>query len=136
MRTTFSWELTCCIDNNLACNKPLSKAGIYHKGIGLRNNEGGRGRLPPCCHSMENLSDIHYLNIFVNYDDNLNGRTCCCNLSGRYPFTAGNNPFDFWRAHAEAGVDAVSIGRLTHSAPALDLSLDLGLADDGKDADR
>jgi len=22
---------------------------------------------------------------------------------GRYPFTAGNNPFDFWRAHAEAG---------------------------------
>ena len=22
---------------------------------------------------------------------------------GEYPFTAGNNPFDFWRAHAEAG---------------------------------
>jgi methylmalonyl-CoA mutase N-terminal domain/subunit len=22
---------------------------------------------------------------------------------GQYPFTAGNNPFDFWRAHAEAG---------------------------------
>jgi nicotinate-nucleotide pyrophosphorylase (carboxylating) len=28
------------------------------------------------------------------------------------------------RAIAEAGVDVISIGRLTHSAPALDLALD------------
>ncbi len=29
------------------------------------------------------------------------------------------------RAYAEAGVDRISIGALTHSAPALDLSLDI-----------
>ena len=30
------------------------------------------------------------------------------------------------RAAAAAGVDAVSVGALTHSAPALDLGLDIG----------
>jgi nicotinate-nucleotide pyrophosphorylase (carboxylating) len=30
------------------------------------------------------------------------------------------------RAVAEAGVDFISIGRLTHSAPALDISLEIG----------
>ncbi|MGQ9730307.1 MAG: carboxylating nicotinate-nucleotide diphosphorylase [Candidatus Zipacnadales bacterium] len=30
------------------------------------------------------------------------------------------------RAYAEAGVDIISVGRLTHSAPALDLSLEIG----------
>ncbi len=37
---------------------------------------------------------------------------------------SGNLDLDTVRAQAEAGVDAVSIGRLTHSAPALDLGLD------------
>ena len=32
--------------------------------------------------------------------------------------------------YARAGVDAVSVGRLTHSAPALDLGLDMGPAGD------
>jgi len=31
------------------------------------------------------------------------------------------------RAYAEAGVDRISIGALTHSAPAMDLSLDVAL---------
>jgi nicotinate-nucleotide pyrophosphorylase (carboxylating) len=38
---------------------------------------------------------------------------------------SGNVDLDSVRAFAEAGVDACSVGRLTHSAPALDLGLDL-----------
>jgi nicotinate-nucleotide pyrophosphorylase (carboxylating) len=38
---------------------------------------------------------------------------------------SGNVSLDNVRAYAAAGVDAVSVGRLTHSAPALDLSLEL-----------
>ncbi|MFO7655190.1 MAG: carboxylating nicotinate-nucleotide diphosphorylase [Candidatus Krumholzibacteriia bacterium] len=40
---------------------------------------------------------------------------------------SGNVDLASVRAYAEAGVDAVSVGRLTHSAPALDLGLDLEL---------
>ena len=34
------------------------------------------------------------------------------------------------RAIAETGVDLISVGALTHSAPALDIRLDLAFADD------
>ncbi len=39
--------------------------------------------------------------------------------------SSGNVDLETVRAYAEAGVDACSVGRLTHSVPALDLSLDL-----------
>jgi nicotinate-nucleotide pyrophosphorylase (carboxylating) len=38
---------------------------------------------------------------------------------------SGNIDLDNVREYAAAGVDAVSIGRLTHSAPALDLALEI-----------
>lgn len=41
---------------------------------------------------------------------------------------SGNVTLETAGAFAQAGADAVSIGRLTHSAPALDLGLDLELA--------
>lgn len=37
---------------------------------------------------------------------------------------SGNVTLETIRAHAEAGADAASVGRLTHSVPALDLGLD------------
>ncbi len=40
---------------------------------------------------------------------------------------SGNVTLETIRDQAEAGIDAVSVGRLTHSAPALDLSLELEL---------
>jgi nicotinate-nucleotide pyrophosphorylase (carboxylating) len=40
---------------------------------------------------------------------------------------SGNVALATIRAYAEAGVDAVSVGRLTHSAPALDLGIDMEL---------
>lgn len=40
---------------------------------------------------------------------------------------SGNVTLETVAAYAQAGVDAVSVGRLTHSAPALDLGLDLDL---------
>jgi nicotinate-nucleotide pyrophosphorylase (carboxylating) len=43
--------------------------------------------------------------------------------------SSGNVDLETIRGYAEAGVDAVSIGRLTHSAPALDLGLDFFPAD-------
>jgi nicotinate-nucleotide pyrophosphorylase (carboxylating) len=41
---------------------------------------------------------------------------------------SGNVTLETIRAFAQAGADAASVGRLTHSAPALDLSLELELA--------
>jgi nicotinate-nucleotide pyrophosphorylase (carboxylating) len=43
---------------------------------------------------------------------------------------SGGIDLDTVRACADAGVDAVSVGRLTHSAPALDLSLEFDLSSD------
>ncbi len=44
---------------------------------------------------------------------------------------SGNIDLGNVRDYAETGVDAVSIGRLTHSAPALDVTFELELLDDG-----
>ena len=41
--------------------------------------------------------------------------------------SSGNITLQTIGAHAAAGVDACSVGRLTHSAPALDLSLEMEL---------
>ena len=43
---------------------------------------------------------------------------------------SGGVNLDTVGAYAAAGVDAVSVGRLTHSAPALDLAFEMELADD------
>ncbi len=43
--------------------------------------------------------------------------------------SSGNLDLDNVRTYAEAGVDACSVGRLTHSAPALDLGLDIRSAE-------
>ncbi len=43
--------------------------------------------------------------------------------------SSGNVDLDNVRDYAEAGVDACSVGRLTHSVPALDLGLDLRAAE-------
>jgi nicotinate-nucleotide pyrophosphorylase (carboxylating) len=46
--------------------------------------------------------------------------------NGRIPLEAsGNMTLDRVRAVAETGVDYISVGALTHSAPALDLSMRL-----------
>jgi len=46
---------------------------------------------------------------------------------------SGNLDLANVREYALAGVDAVSIGRLTHSAPALDLAMDLDFLADGQE---
>jgi nicotinate-nucleotide pyrophosphorylase (carboxylating) len=51
-------------------------------------------------------------------------RAVVAGVGGRAELEAsGGIVFDTLRAHAETGVDFISIGALTHSAPALDLSL-------------
>ena len=51
-------------------------------------------------------------------------RAAVAHVAGRARLEAsGGIGFDTLRAHAETGVDSISIGALTHSAPALDLSL-------------
>ncbi|HEY1539009.1 MAG TPA: carboxylating nicotinate-nucleotide diphosphorylase [Solirubrobacteraceae bacterium] len=55
-------------------------------------------------------------------------RATAAHVGGRAELEAsGGIVFDTLRAHADTGVDFVSIGALTHSAPALDLSLILEL---------
>jgi nicotinate-nucleotide pyrophosphorylase (carboxylating) len=59
--------------------------------------------------------------------DNMNPdelRAVAAEVAGRAELEAsGSIVFDTLRAHAQTGVDFISIGALTHSAPALDLSL-------------
>jgi nicotinate-nucleotide pyrophosphorylase (carboxylating) len=45
---------------------------------------------------------------------------------------SGGVNLDTVRAIAETGVDLISVGALTHSAPALDISLDLRISDQGR----
>jgi nicotinate-nucleotide pyrophosphorylase (carboxylating) len=48
-------------------------------------------------------------------------------VAGRVPVEAsGNMTLDRVRAVAETGVDYISVGALTHSAKAIDISLDFG----------
>ncbi|MGH7648501.1 MAG: carboxylating nicotinate-nucleotide diphosphorylase [Gemmatimonadaceae bacterium] len=52
-------------------------------------------------------------------------RACVKRVAGRVPLEAsGGVTLDRVRAIAETGVDRISVGGLTHSAPALDLGLD------------
>ena len=54
-------------------------------------------------------------------------RACVEVTAGRALLEAsGNVTLDNVRAIAATGVDYISVGRLTHSAPALDISLDVG----------
>ncbi|MDP9236047.1 MAG: carboxylating nicotinate-nucleotide diphosphorylase [Chloroflexota bacterium] len=54
-------------------------------------------------------------------------RECVGIVAGRAQIEAsGGVTLENVRAIAEAGVDFISVGRLTHSAPALDISLELG----------
>jgi nicotinate-nucleotide pyrophosphorylase (carboxylating) len=47
--------------------------------------------------------------------------------AGRVPLEAsGNVSLETVRAIAETGVDFISVGALTHSAPALDVSMRIG----------
>jgi nicotinate-nucleotide pyrophosphorylase (carboxylating) len=51
-------------------------------------------------------------------------RATAAHVAGRAELEAsGGIVFETLRAHADTGVDFISIGALTHSAPALDLSL-------------
>jgi len=50
----------------------------------------------------------------------------CARVAGRVPVElSGNVRLDTIRGYAEAGVDLISVGALTHSAPAADLSLEM-----------
>lgn len=55
-------------------------------------------------------------------------RELAAQVAGRVPVElSGGVRLDTVRAYAEAGVDLISIGALTHSAPAVDLSLEVEL---------
>lgn len=55
-------------------------------------------------------------------------RELAAHVAGRVPVElSGGVRLDTVRAYAEAGVDLISIGALTHSAPAVDLSLEIKL---------
>jgi nicotinate-nucleotide pyrophosphorylase (carboxylating) len=61
--------------------------------------------------------------------DNVTAATAavlCARVGGRVPVElSGNVRLETIRGYAEAGVDLISVGALTHSAPAADLSLEM-----------
>jgi nicotinate-nucleotide pyrophosphorylase (carboxylating) len=55
-------------------------------------------------------------------------RAMSLRVAGRVPVElSGGVRLETIRAYAEAGVDLISVGALTHSAPAADLSLEIEL---------
>lgn len=87
--------------------------------------------------SMEQFERVLPLNVDWILLDNFapeQARTAVCARdqqgSGTRLEASGNVTLETVTAFARAGVDACSIGRLTHSAPALDLALELVLGDD------
>jgi len=53
----------------------------------------------------------------------------CSRVERRIPLeTSGGINLENVRAYAETGVDFISVGALTHSAPAVDMSLRIGPA--------
>lgn len=64
--------------------------------------------------------------ILLDNMDRATMRTAVARVAARVPLEAsGNVTLETVRAIAETGVDAISVGALTHSAPALDVSLRL-----------
>jgi nicotinate-nucleotide pyrophosphorylase (carboxylating) len=80
--------------------------------------------------NMEELREALDGNADVILLDNMSAdeiRSAVETINGRAIIEAsGGVTLENVRAIAEAGVDVISVGALTHSAPALDISLEIG----------
>ena len=71
---------------------------------------------------LDNMTPAHVAEAVKLARAHPRGRDCWIEASGGITL-------DTIRAYAEAGVDTVSVGALTHSAPAVDIALDIAMPD-------
>ncbi len=86
-----------------------------------------RARIPHTMHLEVEVDRLDQLEAVIAAEpDTIDLRTGVALIAGRATVEAsGGVTLDTVRAIAETGVDVISVGALTHSAPALDLGLDI-----------
>lgn len=93
----------------------------------VRDRHGGRYPIEVEVKTLDELDEALTLMpdyVLLDNMDLATMRAAVGRVNGRVPLEAsGNVTLDTVRAVAETGVDAISVGALTHSAPAFDISL-------------
>ena len=109
-------------DNHLAFAGGLTEAVRRAKNAGLNPIEIE-------CENMEQVSEAMVAGADILLLDNMSLkalRTAVSSVSGQAKLEAsGNVSLDSIREIAETGVDFISVGKITHSAPAIDVGFDL-----------
>ncbi len=125
-------------DNHLAAAGGLARA-LEAVRPEAAPGSAGRGRLPVQVEvdSLEQLAEALGIGVDAVLLDNMTPQTVAEAVQAvrRHPRGAtcwieasGGITLKNIRAYADAGVDTISVGALTHSAPAVDIALDLELA--------
>ena len=109
-------------DNHLAFAGGLGEAV-------RRVKEAGHDSIEVECENMSQVNDALAAGANILLLDNMSLetlRTAVSNVSGRAQLEAsGNISLDSIAGVAATGVDFISVGKITHSAPAVDIALDL-----------
>ena len=88
------------------------------------------------CESLEQVMEAVDAGVDVVMLDNMSPdevARCVAKVDGRCPLeVSGNVSLETVGVYSSAGADWISVGRLTHSAPALDLSMEIRVAPDSE----
>jgi nicotinate-nucleotide pyrophosphorylase (carboxylating) len=118
-------------DNHIAAAKQRGLGDVEEIVLLARRDAPHTMRIEVEVTNMEDLRDALKAGADVILLDNMDVaqvREAVSIVAGRALVEAsGGVTIDSVRAIAEAGVDYISVGRLTHSAPAMDISLEVGL---------
>ena len=108
-------------------------AALRARGEGIARRTAGAARRAPGCASRSRSASIEARQALaagadVLLLDNMGRRRCVASVPWPRPRpteASGGITLDTVRAVAETGVDFISVGAITHSAPALDISLEV-----------
>lgn len=118
-------------DNHIAAAKQRGLGDVEEIVLLAKRDAPHTMRIEVEVTNMEDLRDALKAGADVILLDNMDVaqiREAVAVVGGRALVEAsGGVTIDSVRAIAEAGVDYISVGRLTHSAPAMDISLEVGL---------
>ncbi len=132
------WDQVLVKDNHVAAAGSLQEA--VRRVIENLANRGIRATVVVEARSLEDVRDALALRVDRILLDNMHLeqlRQAVALVRGRVPLEAsGNVTLENVRAVAETGVDFISVGAITHSAPAFDLSLQVEPSTDRRNNSR
>jgi nicotinate-nucleotide pyrophosphorylase (carboxylating) len=101
--------------------------GITAAVSGCRERSGGRLPIEVECRTLDDVQEAFGLKVDRIMLDNMDLDTICeavRMVNGRLPLeVSGNVSLETVRAYADTGVDLISVGALTHSVTAMDISM-------------